>query len=277
VTHFLREQIGLSALSLIPRPKQPVTHFLREHIGFIGVHTLRRQDNLWRTFWESKSGLLDGSQGQLHGAKNSQENFASLLIFITLFLLRLIPLTLTNSLQSYTMSLAFSEGSTQTAIHASSRGGIGTDIAIAGPRVEHRTIQCNSILYAHMEPIHVTSRGGIACFPVRLHLSVSAAHLHPSNANKRAILLLAFPRNPHSQAISWVAAHTNNRSTYSLFSWRGLPHKPQYAHASSRGGIGTDIGRLPGHEWNTRPSNATAFYTYGDRLWRTPPRQGESA
>jgi len=46
---------------------------------------------------------------------------------------------------------------------------------------------------------------------------------------------------------------------------------------SSRGGIGTDIAWLPGHKWNTGPLNATALYTYGDRLWRTPPRQGEVA
>ena len=36
-------------------------------------------------------------------------------------------------------------------------------------------------------------------------------------------------------------------------------------NASSRGGIGMDIAGLPGHKWNIGPSNATTFYTYGDR------------
>ena len=92
---------------------------------------------------ESKLGLLAGSQGQLHGAKNSLENFASLSISITLFLLPRKTLSahdtfnyinnnfksLTNPLHVYTPLLAFPEGSTQAAIHASSRGGIETDIA----------------------------------------------------------------------------------------------------------------------------------------------------
>ena len=67
--------------------------------------------------------VMNGSQGRLHGAKNSQENFAPLPISISLFLLRLIPLTLTNSLQFYTMSLAFPEKLTKAKLYAKSRGG----------------------------------------------------------------------------------------------------------------------------------------------------------
>jgi hypothetical protein len=53
----------------------------------------------------------------------------------------------TNSLQSYTMSLAFPEGSTQTAIHASSRGG-------------HRT-RYGLITYGRLDYLMPAQEGGI--------------------------------------------------------------------------------------------------------------------
>jgi hypothetical protein len=80
-----------------------MTHAQESILGYLRYHSILAWDNLWLTVInvhlkkarqavthseESKTGLLDGShQGQLHGAKNSQENFATLPISITLFLL----------------------------------------------------------------------------------------------------------------------------------------------------------------------------------------------
>ena len=100
MTHAQESKLGLSCSN---KGNPWRTRKRAKQMGYLRYHSILAWDNLWLTVInvhlkkarqavthseESKTGLLDGShQGQLHGAKNSQENFASLPISITLFLL----------------------------------------------------------------------------------------------------------------------------------------------------------------------------------------------